>query len=112
MFSRTVKNSILEPHFGTISESGLIPIEQQMSSRTRLKSTIPKRKRGTIYKPRGSWRRRLTCAFSTTETAAWTANATTTTMANTAARTQFLFEVDVRLRLFLDVAAPFHLKNC
>ena len=64
-------------------------------------------------KPRGSWRRRLACAFSTTKTTAWTATAATTaTTADIAALVQFVFEIVARILLFFDVVVRFQLKTC
>ena len=72
----------------------------------------PRRKRNSIYKPGGSWRRRLACAFSTTKTTAWTTTAATTaTIAKTVARVQFLFKVVVRIQFFIKVVVRFQIEN-
>ena len=96
-FSRFHKKSKMTPlgsHFETISESELSPVDQKRGSRNCFEKWYPPRvKSHPIDKPRGSWRRRLACAFSTTETTAQTATAATTaTIAEIAARVEFLFD--------------------
>ena len=82
-------------HFGTIFGSNMIKNGPERGSKKCFKKGYPPRlKHHSIYKPGGSWRRRLACAFSTTETTAQAATAATTaTVAEIAAPVQFLFEV-------------------
>ena len=104
----------LGSQFGTIFESELSSVEHKGCPRNCLeKWHPPKVKQVTIDKPRGSWRRRLACAFSTTKTTVQTATAATTaTVAEIAAPVQFLFEFVIRIRFFLDVVVRFQLKTC
>ena len=100
-------------HFGIIFESNIVKHEPERSSKKCFKKGYPPRfKRDPLYKPGGSWRRRLACAFSTTKTAAWTAPAAATaTIAKTVARVQFLLEFVTRIRLFFDVVVRFQLTT-
>ena len=93
-------------HFGTIFGSNMIKNGPERGSKKCFKKGYPSRvKRYFVCTPGSSWRRRLACAFSTTETTAQTATAATTaTVAEIAAPVQFLFEFVVRIRLFLDAA--------
>ena len=103
----------LGSHVGTISESELSPVDQKRGSRNCLQKWYPPKVRShPIDKPRGSWRRRRACAFST-KAAAWTATAAATaTIAKTAARVQLLFEIVARILSFLDVVVLVQLTTC
>ena len=103
----------LGSHLGTISESELSPVDQKRGSRNCFQKWYPPRlKSHPIDKPRGSWRRRLACAFSTTKTTAWTTTAATTaTTAKTTARLQFLFEVVAWIQLFVQVFVRLRIEN-
>ena len=79
VFGKFQKMTILGSHFGTISTSELSPVDQKRGSRNCFEKWYsPRLKPDPIDKPRGSWRRRLACAFSTAKTAAWTATAAAT----------------------------------
>ena len=69
--------------------------KQKKHSNTSFQKRVPsRRKPGAIYKPRGSWGRRLACTLSTTKTTVQTTTAATTAaIAKTDARVQLFFEL-------------------